>query len=407
MSDCHRSSRRHNSRRRRRASLSAGRRPAGHADRRERREQLARLGAARRTGDVAGRIGERDKLLEEVGAVWAAVLVHRAWRTLEQTLCPELYRSRGEGRGTIPRPSPLATLATSVGARSPGPPPWRRHRPARLPARRRTARTRRPCAAGRPATPRRPASPEPGPARSRGLRRPAAGCAAGPATGSRGGRLGSRRRLRGWCRLGDWRRQRRGPRVGDQATGDPPAAVAARVGHLVVGIGVDHQRGAALLEHAAGAARDRDVLQQRVERAGPVRADRHVRHVAGVRALRVLQSVLLAGRVEVAAGRHEVRQVALPGRMDVDAMRTRREPLDGHLEPRGTALVRQRGRSHTRTGRRPELDLASGDRPSGVWANAVAELTSSRAPAARPIAALIRCPPGGVASSPDRPPRVV
>ncbi len=63
----HRSSRRRSTHRHRRRRLGAApRRSAGHADRRERREQLAGLGAAGRAGDLAGGIGERDELLEEV-----------------------------------------------------------------------------------------------------------------------------------------------------------------------------------------------------------------------------------------------------------------------------------------------------------------------------------------------------
>ena len=87
--------------------------------------------------------------------------------------------------------------------------------------------------------------------RLRGRRRAAQ---PGPVRSPPGGWFRGRRRrgLRRRGRLRDRRRQRRGPGVGDHAAGDPRAAVAARVRHLVVGHRVDHHGGAALLEYVAG-----------------------------------------------------------------------------------------------------------------------------------------------------------
>ena len=59
--------------------------------------------------------------------------------------------------------------------------------------------------------------------------------------------------------------------------------------------------------------------------AGSIRADREIRHVAGVRAFRILQSVMLHVRVKMAAGRGERRAFAFRDRVHVNGVLARRK----------------------------------------------------------------------------------
>ncbi len=138
-----------------------------------------------------------------------------------------------------------------------------------------------------------------------------AGAAAGPAAGGRlRGRSGAgaeRRLAAAGFAAGDgdgWPPGRPGRRADpvDHAAGDPPPLLP--LGSVISSSGI------AWITSAVPSGRTGCRPRWTARRpsagsrgAGAVSADRQVRHVAGVGALRVVQAVLLARRVEVAAGR--------------------------------------------------------------------------------------------------------
>src|SRR6478609_8312732 len=109
----------------------------------------------------------------------------------------------------------------------------------------------------------------------------------------------------------------------DHAAGDAIAGVASRVGLVIVGLGVDHERRAVVVEQ-----RVRLALLQRNRRVDDLdrklAALRHikVRHVAGM-ALAGQDAVLVVARIEMRAGGLE-RGLAFADGMDVERMLARR-----------------------------------------------------------------------------------
>src|SRR5687768_3015369 len=99
----------------------------------------------------------------------------------------------------------------------------------------------------------------------------------------------------------------------DHATGDTGAAVPGGLGHEVVLSGVHDDRAAVGIERARRAGRQREARRGRVEPTLAVVVDDEVGQVAGVRAVR------MAERVVVSAGGGEV-GTARADAVDVDAV---------------------------------------------------------------------------------------
>ena len=106
------------------------------------------------------------------------------------------------------------------------------------------------------------------------------------------------------------------------------AAAVAGVGDLIVGVGMDDERGAIAVEQRGDARGQGDPVGLRIQAALALRVDHEVRQVAGVRPVRVLQAVLTDKRVVVSAGAGEGRADARPDGMDVDPVQPGREPID-------------------------------------------------------------------------------
>ena len=104
------------------------------------------------------------------------------------------------------------------------------------------------------------------------------------------------------------------------------AAVPGRLADLVVLAGVDDEgatdRPGGRVEERRRAGRDRDTVRGRVEMPDALGVDDEVGQVAGVGAVRIVEPVLVAERVVVAAGRGE-RRAAGADRVDVDSMEAR------------------------------------------------------------------------------------
>lgn len=109
----------------------------------------------------------------------------------------------------------------------------------------------------------------------------------------------------------------------DDSAGDAVSAVARRISHLVVRPGVNDKRGAILREQRGRPRRKRDPVSARIHVPFAVLIDYKIRQVPRMRAVRVLEAVMLAHRVIMPACRRE-RRAAVTGFMDMDAVLARR-----------------------------------------------------------------------------------
>src|SRR5687768_4906384 len=118
---------------------------------------------------------------------------------------------------------------------------------------------------------------------------------------------------------------------GDHPAGDAVAAVAARVGRIIVGAGVDDQRGAVAVDQCREARpgqADR-LLKHAVGRDGDVG------HIAAVRAGGIVEAVLPPVRVPVRPAVAKARWAAATDGVDVDAVAPWRQA--GRADPEGDA----------------------------------------------------------------------
>lgn len=113
----------------------------------------------------------------------------------------------------------------------------------------------------------------------------------------------------------------------DCAAGDARAGVARRVGLHVVGRGMNDQRSSAVAENGVRTSTHRYIGSDRCFLRGPVGCYRKVLHIAGVRALRVLQPVLLLLRIEMPARRRESWNLALRVLMNMNGVLAGRQIL--------------------------------------------------------------------------------
>src|SRR5215204_729532 len=104
----------------------------------------------------------------------------------------------------------------------------------------------------------------------------------------------------------------------DNSRNSPATGVAARIGLLIVGPSVDHERAAVGVEYRV-LTRERYPVGERLIVGGPVLVHDYLLEVARVRAFGVLEPVLGIRRVKVLAGGLEVRRGA-PGLVDVNAV---------------------------------------------------------------------------------------
>jgi hypothetical protein len=132
--------------------------------------------------------------------------------------------------------------------------------------------------------------------------------------------------------------------LGDHAAGDSGPCISRGIALHIVGHGVDYDGRAAVAEDrmriiAHGYAGRDDRSHQ-----SPLRPHSDVRHVTGVRALRILQTVMLHVRIEVAAGRCERRSLALRHRVNVNPVharwKTRQIEANAHALWRGRKFRR-------------------------------------------------------------------
>ena len=130
----------------------------------------------------------------------------------------------------------------------------------------------------------------------------------------------------------------------DYAASDAIAGVAGGVGFVVVGFGVDDDRGAAVAEQRVRAFPEGYVVVLRLDSVSlALRVDCEILHVAGVVAFGILQPMLLGFGIEVRARGLEVRSIALWVLMKVDAVLAGREVVELKLEAYAGALLPETG----------------------------------------------------------------
>ncbi len=113
----------------------------------------------------------------------------------------------------------------------------------------------------------------------------------------------------------------------NHAAGDAVSGVARGIGLLVVGLGVDNERCTAITEYRVAVVAPVDILIKNMEMRFAVRTRGEVGVVAGVVALRILQSMFLSVRIEMRPGRLEVGGVAFRILMKMDGMLAGRQIL--------------------------------------------------------------------------------
>lgn len=123
------------------------------------------------------------------------------------------------------------------------------------------------------------------------------------------------------------------------AAGDAIAAVARRIGHLVIGACMDDQSAAITIEQGDGAGRQREPVRGRIQMALAITTDFQFRQIAPVRTRRVIKAVLFMQRVEVAA-RCGKRRAAVSFFVYMDTMRAGREATGLYIDMyRATAVL--------------------------------------------------------------------
>ena len=91
------------------------------------------------------------------------------------------------------------------------------------------------------------------------------------------------------------------------------------------GLRVNHQRRAAIAENRVAVIAHRDARRDHRRLRRAICGHREIRHVARVRAFRILQAMMLHVRIEVAAGGRERRAFAFRHRVHVDGVLARRK----------------------------------------------------------------------------------
>jgi hypothetical protein len=118
----------------------------------------------------------------------------------------------------------------------------------------------------------------------------------------------------------------------NHSAGYAVAGVAGGIGFVVVGFGVDDDSGAAVAEQRVRAFAESYVLVLHGCIGIAFCIDGKVPHIAGVVAFGIIESVLLAFRIEMRASGFKVRAIALWVLMKVDGVLARRKIVKVKLE---------------------------------------------------------------------------
>jgi len=113
----------------------------------------------------------------------------------------------------------------------------------------------------------------------------------------------------------------------DYAAGNTVARIARRIAHQIVGLGVDHECGAAACKHRIRAIAESYAIIDHGN-LGLAALYGEIRHVAvvGLGVHRVVDAVVLAFRIEMAASGRKSRRFAFGGRVNVEGMFAVRQP---------------------------------------------------------------------------------
>jgi|SRR5208337_62567 len=153
------------------------------------------------------------------------------------------------------------------------------------------------------------------------------------------------------------------------AAGDAVAGVTSGIGLHVVGFRVDNDRGAAVAEKRMRAVAEGHVFVFHGGIGFAFHVNREVRHVAGVMAFGVVETVLLAVGIEMRAGGFEVWRIALGILMEVDGVLAGRQIVKMKLEGNTGSLLRESDRADGFALGVCEFDLLGFGRAAGKCEN--------------------------------------
>ena len=126
------------------------------------------------------------------------------------------------------------------------------------------------------------------------------------------------------------------------ATGDAVTGVSSGIGFHVVGLGMDNQCRSPIAENGVAVLFPIHISVGYLRFRLAVSAHGEVLHVAGMMAFWILKPVLLAVRIEMGAGRFEIRGITPCILVDVDGMLSRRQIMQVELDHHTIALIHQR-----------------------------------------------------------------
>ncbi len=118
----------------------------------------------------------------------------------------------------------------------------------------------------------------------------------------------------------------------DYAAGDAVAGVARRISFHIVGFGVDDERCASVAEHGVGVGAEVYILVLELPSGFAFLIDTEVRHVAGMVAFGIFQTVLFPVGIEMRAGRFEIRGIAFGILMEMNGVLTGGKTVKMKLE---------------------------------------------------------------------------
>lgn len=113
----------------------------------------------------------------------------------------------------------------------------------------------------------------------------------------------------------------------EHAASYPSAAFTGRIGLQIIRTCVDDKGGAISIKQGIFSVAERRAANQCFQRTGAVGADIEVEEIAGMRPLRIVESMLLRSRVPVAASGFEIGTYAFAGLVDMHTMLAGRHAL--------------------------------------------------------------------------------
>ena len=121
----------------------------------------------------------------------------------------------------------------------------------------------------------------------------------------------------------------------DCAAGDAISGSSGWIGLVIVCLGVDDDCGASVAEERVRVGAESDVLVLDLRIGFAFRVDGEVRHVSGMVAFGIFQTVLFPIRIEMRAGGFEIRRIARRILMEVDGVFAGRKTVKLQLEADG------------------------------------------------------------------------